>query len=135
MYRIPRAGNPEATSRPAPRAFVVEDDIPTLQLLRDVARAAGLEPLAFTRLSTAREALRRQTPAVMVVDDDLPDGQGADLVLELRRDPRTRHVRVIFCTGADARRRQEIGRLAPVIAKPFALHDVERALAELAATH
>jgi CheY-like chemotaxis protein len=68
----------------------------------------------------------------MVVDDDLPDGRGAELVRELRANPRAGHVKVLFCTAAEPARRQEIARLGPVIGKPFRLNDIERALAEVA---
>lgn len=117
---------------PPPHAFVVEDDVLTLRLLSELAASYGLEPMLFTRLSTARRALRKHVPAVMVVDDDLPDGQGADLVREVRASPRTRHVRILFCTAAPPSRRREMSRLAPVVEKPFDLAAVEEALAELA---
>jgi DNA-binding response OmpR family regulator len=113
-----------------PRAFVVEDDVHTQRLLSELVQSRGLEPIAFSRISSARRALREQPPAVMVVDDDLPDGQGADLVEELRSDPSMTRVRVLFCTAATPARRREISRLAPVIEKPFRLQDMERALSE-----
>jgi DNA-binding response OmpR family regulator len=114
-----------------PPAFVIEDDVGMLRLLSDLAASVGLEPLPFTRLSTARRALRERLPVVLLVDDDLPDGRGADLVRELRADPRTRHVRAIVCTAAGPARRRQIARLAPVITKPFAPSEVEDALREV----
>jgi DNA-binding response OmpR family regulator len=127
-----RAGS-ATRGRMPPRAFVIEDDVQTLSLLSDLVAAHGLEPIGFTRLSSARRALRERAPAVMVVDDDLPDGPGAELVNEVRANPRTRHVKVLFCTAAGPTRRREIAQLAPVIPKPFQLHEIERALAEVAA--
>jgi DNA-binding response OmpR family regulator len=115
-----------------PRAFLIEDDPQTLALLTDLAAMCGFEPVAFTRLSSAREALRERVPTVMVVDDDLPDGRGSDLVREVRANPRTNHVHVVFCTAAAPSRRREIARLAPVITKPFGVRDVERVLHEAA---
>lgn len=126
-------GNGHSTEERPQRAFVIEDDALTLRLISELASGAGLEPFAFTRLSTARRALNEQMPDVLVVDDDLPDGQGADLIRELRADPRTRDVRVLFCTAANPDRRREIAELADVIAKPFRLAEVEQALAEVAA--
>jgi CheY-like chemotaxis protein len=119
--------------RSPPRAFVIEDDVQTLALLSDLAEMCGLEPVAFTRISSARKALRERVPTVMVVDDDLPDGRGADLVREVQANPATRHVRVVFCTAAAEPRRREIARLAPVIEKPFHVRDMERVLNEAAA--
>lgn len=129
MYATPRL---DASVRGHPPAYVVEDDRMMLRLLSEVAASVGLEPLAFTRLSSARRALRERLPSVLLLDDDLPDGRGADLLRELRADPRTRHVEVIVCTSADPTRRQQIARLAPVIAKPFSLAEVEDALREVA---
>ncbi|HEY7525876.1 MAG TPA: response regulator [Candidatus Limnocylindria bacterium] len=112
---------------------MVEDDALTQRLLAELIASRGLEPVPFSRLSSARRALREHPPQVMVVDDDLPDGQGAELVRELRADPRLRSVRVLFCTAAAPARRREMSRLAPVIAKPFALREMERALADVVA--
>ena len=117
---------------PPARAFVVEDDVQTLSLLTELVASVGLEPVPFTRVSSARRALRERTPAVMVVDDDLPDGRGAELVRELRANPRTRNVRVLFCTAAEPARQREMAEFGPVIPKPFRLRDIERALAEVA---
>jgi CheY-like chemotaxis protein len=115
-----------------PRAFVIEDDLQTLRLLTELVASSGLEPMPFTRISSARRALTQRMPAVMVVDDELPDGRGAELVRELRTNPRARHVKVVFCTAAEPARRREIAHLGPVIGKPFRLRDIERALAEVA---
>jgi DNA-binding response OmpR family regulator len=114
------------------RAFVVEDDMQTLRLLTELVASAGMEPVPFTRVSSARRAMRERAPAVIVVDDDLPDGRGAELVRELQADPRARDVKVLFCTAADSARRREISRMGPVIGKPFRLGDMERALSEVA---
>lgn len=115
------------------RAFVIEDDVQTQRLLAELIASQGLEPVAFTRIAAARRALSEHPPQVLIVDDDLPDGQGAELVRELRQDPRMRNVRVLFCTAAEPARRREISLLAPVLGKPFGLREVERALAEVAA--
>jgi hypothetical protein len=42
-------------------------------------------------------------------------------------------VRVVFCTAAGPSRRREIAQVAPVIAKPFRVREVERVLQEAAA--
>ena len=112
----------------SPPVFVVDDDIGMLRLLSEVAAAVGLRPLAFTRLSSARRALDERVPEVVLLDDDLPDGRGADFVHELRADPRTRAVKVIVCTGAGPERRRQIASVAPIITKPFEVTEVEGAL-------
>ncbi len=113
-------------------ALIVEDDPLLLQLLSDVAAAAGLRPVPCRSLSAARAALAGPVPSVAMVDDELPDGTGADLVRELKSSPRLRDVRVHFCTSAEPQRRREIGGMAPVIRKPFAITEVERVMREAA---
>lgn len=128
--RIPARRYPAARHRP--KAVVVEDDIATLRLLVELAATAGLEAIPFTHLSAARRAVRDSPPSVLLVDDDLPDGKGADFAAEVASDPRLRGVRVVVCTAADASRRRQIERVGRVIPKPFALHQLESALQEVA---
>ena len=118
----------------APVLFVVDDDIPTLELLRDVARASGWNSVGFTRLAALRAALDRRLPTLLIVDDDLPDGRGGDLARDLRADPRLEGVPLLVCTAAPASRLAEIGSWAPVVAKPFELGEIEEFL-EAAARH
>jgi DNA-binding response OmpR family regulator len=128
------ADRSSAAPRPwtaAPTAFVVEDDPGALLLLADLVADAGFRPVGFTRLKPARRAVHRNPPSLILLDDELPDGRGADLVREIRSDGRMRRVRVLFCTGADISRRREISALAPVLGKPFDLSDIERELARL----
>jgi DNA-binding response OmpR family regulator len=116
----------------APVLFVVDDDVPTLELLRDVARESGWNSIGFTRLATLRAALARRLPTLLIVDDDLPDGRGGDLARDLRTDPRTEGVPLLVCTAAPALRLAEIGSWAPVVAKPFELGEIEEFLAAAA---
>jgi DNA-binding response OmpR family regulator len=113
----------------APVLFVVDDDLPTLELLRDVARASGWHSVGFTRLASLRAALDRRLPTMLIVDDDLPDGRGGDLARDLRSDPRLEGVPLLVCTAAPATRLAEIGSWAPVVAKPFELGEIEEFLA------
>lgn len=113
----------------APVLFVVDDDITTLELLRDVARESGWNSVGFTRLAPLRAALDHRLPTLLIVDDDLPDGRGGDLARDLRTDPRLEGVPLLVCTAAPATRLAEIGSWAPVVAKPFELGEIEDFLA------
>jgi DNA-binding response OmpR family regulator len=113
----------------APVLFVVDDDLPTLELLRYVARESGWNSVGFTRLASLRAALERRLPTLLIVDDDLPDGRGGDLARDLRTDPRLEGVPLLVCTAAPATRLAEIGSWAPVVAKPFELGEIEAFLA------
>jgi DNA-binding response OmpR family regulator len=113
----------------APVLFVVDDDLLTLELLREVARASGWNSVGFTRLAPLRAALDRRLPTLLIVDDDLPDGRGGDLARDLRADPRLERVPLLVCTAAAPTRLAEIGSWAPVVTKPFELGQIEEFLA------
>ena len=44
----------------------------------------------------AREAVEGSTPDVILLDNNLPDGQGANFALELSEDPRFAHIPVVM---------------------------------------
>ncbi|MDQ2673271.1 MAG: response regulator [Chloroflexota bacterium] len=112
--------------------IVVDDDVATLDLLCEIAAESGWFALGYTRLAPFRAALDRERPDLLLIDDDLPDGRGGDIVRELREDPRMASVPVLVCTAAHPMRQAEIGGWAPVIAKPFDLREIESVLDQAA---
>lgn len=128
-------GEPPRDEEGTPLLFVVDDDVATLQLVRDVAEDAGWDARGFTRLHDLRVALDSRRPALIILDDDLPDGRGGDLARELGGDPRTTDVPLLVCTAAAPNRVAEIRSCAPVISKPFDLDDMERYFAAAARTY
>jgi DNA-binding response OmpR family regulator len=128
--------HPERGSRAdraeAPVLFVVDDDVQTMELLCEVARDSGWHSVGFTRLAPLRAALGRRRPTSLIIDDELPDGRGGDLARDLRNDPRLEDIPLLVCTAAPPRRQEEIGSWAPVVAKPFALEEIESFLADAA---
>ena len=128
-----QANGPDPVEPPV--LFVVEDDLSTLELLCDIARDAGWMAIGFTRLSGLRRSLDEETPTLLILDDDLPDGSGGDLARELRADDRLASVPVLVCTAAHPMRQAEIGAWAPVVSKPFDLSQIEEFLGAAARRH
>jgi DNA-binding response OmpR family regulator len=123
-----QAASEDARGMRRPTVFVVDDDIACLSLLCEVALEAGWEARGFSHLAELRRAIDVQTPSLVILDDELPDGRGGDLARELRGNPRLAGVPVVVCTAAHPMRQAEIGHWAPVVAKPFALGSIERLL-------
>lgn len=121
-----------ARERIVRRAFVVDDDPATRHLLGEVVADLGWQAERFASLGAVRVALRRAQPDLVILDDDLPDGTGGDFAVELRANAHLRSLPIIFCTAAAPPRRREIGRIAPVLGKPFDLATLERMLEEAA---
>ena len=107
---------------------MVEDDLSTLDLLRDVAEECGWKVRGFTRLREFNAELRLQRPDLVILDDDLPDGRGGDRARGMSADERLTDVPIIVCTAAHPLRQAEISAWAPVLSKPFDLRAVERFL-------
>lgn len=122
----------EPNVRQPPIVHIVDDDAAALVLLCDIAEDAGWTARGFTRLAELRDALRQERPALLILDDDLPDGSGGDVARELRNDPRLGDVPTVVCTGAHPMRRAAIGSWAPVVSKPFRIEELERFLDEAA---
>lgn len=108
-----------------PVLFVLDDDVGTIDVLREVAHDAGWIAHGFTRLSALREYLGHTKPTLLILDDDLPDGRGGDLARDLRNDERLANLPLVVCTAAHRGRRAEIGSWAEVIAKPFDLVEIQ----------
>ncbi len=107
---------------------IVDDDASTVELVREVAEDSGWVAYDFGRIDQVRDFLDERHPALLILDDDLPDGRGGDLARELRDDPSTADVATVVCTAANDQRQREIGGWAPVISKPFDLSEIERHL-------
>jgi DNA-binding response OmpR family regulator len=71
---------------PPPTVLIVEDHRLTRRFLADNLRADGYDPLEAGTLAQARALIREGHPALAVLDLQLPDGDGLDLIAELR-DP------------------------------------------------
>ena len=64
----------------APRALVVDDDLDILKGLAEVVEREGFQVTCAPTLKQAREVIAANTPDVVLVDINLPDGSGLDLL-------------------------------------------------------
>ena len=89
--------------------LIVEDDEKNRKLARDVLRVKGYQTV---EACTAEEALRlakETSPAVILMDLQLPGMDGITALVRLRADPATRRIPVIAVTAsAMTHNRQQI---------------------------
>jgi diguanylate cyclase (GGDEF)-like protein len=113
--------------------LVVEDDGATRSAVRALLEDDGYECVEAIDGETALDAMREGPPDLVLLDLGLPRMSGADVHRELRRDPRTRFLPVLFLT-AMADRESKIAALEAgaddYIAKPY---DAEELLARVGA--
>jgi CheY-like chemotaxis protein len=102
--------------------LVVEDHPVNRLLLERVLEFEQIEVLSAESIEQARHQLDATVPPVIVLDLQLPDGDGLDFVRELKSDPRTSSCAVIACTarGApDERHRALAAGCAAYVPKPI----------------
>ena len=87
--------------------LVVEDEPDIASLLSQLLEDAGYRVRLAHSLDEARACLREETPAAISLDLRLPDGDGLQLVQELRADARYRELPILVVSAAC-----EEGRLA-----------------------
>jgi two-component system, OmpR family, response regulator RegX3 len=68
-----------------PRVLVVEDEETISEPLARHLQREGFAPEVAPTVAAARDAVRRKPPDVVLLDLMLPDGDGKDLCVELRR--------------------------------------------------
>ncbi|WP_447977218.1 HAMP domain-containing protein [Candidatus Nitrospira bockiana] len=85
--------------------LIVEDDIPFVQILVDLAREKGFKVLVATRGEAGLGLARRFKPSAITLDLRLPDNDGWTILDRLKHDPATRHIPVHIISVEEARQR------------------------------
>jgi PAS domain S-box-containing protein len=117
---LPRDEEPVPSSDPSPgdrpRILVCEDDRHYSKVLKLGLEAAGLAVDIALSAADAKALAERRTYAAMTVDLMLPDQDGAALLQDLRRNPKTRDIPVVVVSAyLDEARRKLAGESAGII--------------------
>jgi two-component system phosphate regulon response regulator PhoB len=105
-----------------PSVLIVEDEDDIAELLRFGLSRAGFATVWAKDLASARAAVKKALPDVVILDWMLPDGEGVAWLTELRRDQRCATLPILMLTA----RAQESDKLRGLeggaddyITKPF----------------
>lgn len=79
--------------------YSVEDDQSIRDLVLYALKQSGFEAEGFAEGQSFREAVQKEIPELVLMDQMLPGVDGETLLLELRHNPRTAHVPVIMLTA------------------------------------
>ena len=110
----------ELASRPsqpvspdAPTILVVDDDLANLALAQALLQAEGFQVRLAVDAQSTLKALKACTPALILMDIQLPEMDGWELTKRLKDDPATRHIPVIAVTAygkaGDEKKAQQVG--------------------------
>ncbi len=79
--------------------LVVEDNQPNRELLRDWLEAEGYEVLSTADLKASYDVFAKRIPDAVLLDINLGNANGLDLVAWMRQKPETREIPVIAVTA------------------------------------
>ncbi|MBX3064184.1 MAG: response regulator transcription factor [Anaerolineae bacterium] len=84
---------------PTQRILIVDDDREIVRLVRAYLEQAGYQVFTAYDGESALHTLRRETPALLVLDLMLPDRDGWDITRICRSDPALKNIPIIMLTA------------------------------------
>jgi len=111
-----------------PETIVIIDDAPmNLKLLTELLRREGYQPRPLTSGNAGLASIRQDPPSLVLLDIHLPDINGYQVCEQLKQDPRTREIPVVFVSALnealDKVRAFRVGGV-DFITKPFQTAEV-----------
>jgi signal transduction histidine kinase len=107
--------------------LIVDDTLENLRLLTVMLESQGYEVRSVTNGTTALMGIRAQAPDVILLDINMPGMNGYEVCQELKADPQTRDIPVIFISALheafDKVKAFAVGAV-DFIAKPFQVEEV-----------
>ncbi|HEY1587880.1 MAG TPA: response regulator, partial [Polyangia bacterium] len=85
-----------------PHVLVVDDSLTVRKHLEEAFDAAGFESTLCESLGAARRSLERRRFSLVLLDVILPDGDGVDLLTEIKRAPATSSLPVMLLSSEAA---------------------------------
>jgi CheY-like chemotaxis protein len=119
---------------PGPLVLVADDDPEALTLLSRVVEKLGWRVIQARDGREALEAVRRERPALAVLDAMMPGVHGFDVCRNVKDDPALRATRVVLCSavyrGAVAAEAQVAFGADGYLEKPFRVREASRLFRE-----
>ena len=84
----------------SPLLLAVEDEPRNAALLEAILGRAGYRLRIAGGMTEARDLLERETPALVLLDRHLPDGDGLDLIPEIRGSDRLGDVPILLVSAS-----------------------------------
>jgi DNA-binding NtrC family response regulator len=91
--------NATLTEKKARKVLIIEDEGDMCLLLNIMLNGKDMELDHVKKLSSAEEYLQKEQPAVVILDNKLPDGFGVDFISHIKRN--YPEIRIIMISGYD----------------------------------
>lgn len=92
-------GSPAVSRRRLQSILIVDDNPSNAELLRELLAARGYRCNTVEHAEEAETEIRRELPDLILLDVVMPGKSGYQLCRELKNDPATRLIPVVFITG------------------------------------
>jgi two-component system response regulator AtoC len=113
-----------------PHVLVVEDNLDAAEVLALLIETEGFTADTARTLAEGREQIARRRPRIVFLDLNLPDGNGMDLLADVKADPSAAAIEVVMLSGMIDDKLKEQARLlgaSDFVVKPLG-HDQLTAL-------
>jgi len=112
-----------------PKVLLAEDDRTMVSLLEILLRMEGFQVVVLTgECSDILEVVRREMPAIVLMDIFLGDTNGIDLVRKIRQIPELTNTKVIMTSGTDLRDECLAAGASDFLLKPYMPEDLVQKL-------
>ncbi len=113
--------------------LLVDDEILWLEAAKRVLTEYGFRTLTATSGEEALQALRKETPDVLIADVRMPVMNGFDLFQKVRENPAWDKLPIFFMSAIDDYDAKKVARdlgASGYISKPFNTEDLQHAMNE-----
>ncbi len=111
-----------------PKLMLVENDPYFIYLLRLYAEQSGFSVVTTNSGLGALSLAQHERPAVIVIEWDLPEITGRELLQDFRSEPSTRDTPVVLCLWLDSHQHCDASDKEVVLYKPMQYEDFVAAL-------
>ncbi len=114
------------------KALIIDDEIDICYLLSGILRNKNVYPDYVNSLSEATAALKKESPAIIFLDNHLPDGMGMDFIAHIKNNyPSIKIVMITaYDTSVDQNKALELG-VDKFIGKPFTRDIINQTVEQL----
>jgi len=117
------------TSTDMKKILIVDDEVDICYFLSRNLNRKNFEASYVNTLREAREAISETKPAILLLDNHLPDGLGMDFASEIKKEfPRLKIVMITAHDMPDNRSETGKGGVDCFLSKPFVMTEVFNAI-------
>lgn len=114
------------------KALIVDDEVDICFLLSGILRQKNMKPSFVNNIAAAKQSLKHEAPAIVFLDNHLPDGLGLDFIHFVKDCyPGVKVVMITAHDGLTERKKAQTEGADLFISKPFTRDVIDYAVKKL----